>query len=392
MKRYCYIARDQSGELVKGVIYGQTISQCLQELRGKHWYPIKLTSRYQLTKKITYLELGVFCKQFSTLLKAGIAIPRALKLLSDQKAIPHLQEITLDLLFDLEEGKSLYQGFQEKVNQFPSFFSPLIKAGEMTNSLDQVLEELASYYTAEDRFRKQIKQLLIYPLVLLITTVGVVGFLFWKIIPEFAQIYLNLEAEMPLLTNCLLAINQFLRSHFKPILIGFSGCTFYLIYVLKYSALNDWFAKAQYFMPIWGRLQVKLLTGRLARSLSLLLGNGLEVLSAIEFSVGTSGVQADIFLQQIAIYLKQGQSLAYSLDAIDFFPKIFVEMVNVGEATGFLANMLQRAAEMFEEDCKNQIARFVTIFEPGLLLAIALVVGVLVFAIMLPIFDLLKLF
>lgn len=392
MKRYCYIARDQSGELVKGVIYGQTISQCLQELRGKHWYPIKLTSRYQLTKKITYLELGVFCKQFSTLLKAGIAIPRALKLLSDQKAIPHLQEITLDLLFDLEEGKSLYQGFQEKANQFPSFFSPLIKAGEMTNSLDQVLEELASYYTAEDRFRKQIKQLLIYPLVLLITTVGVVGFLFLKIIPEFAQIYLNLEAEMPLLTNCLLAISQFLRSHFKPILIGFSGCTFYLIYVLKYSALKDWFAKAQYFMPIWGRLQVKLLTGRLARSLSLLLGNGLEVLSAIEFSVGTSGVQADIFLQQIAIYLKQGQSLAYSLDAIDFFPKIFVEMVNVGEATGFLANMLQRAAEMFEEDCKNQIARFVTIFEPGLLLAIALVVGVLVFAIMLPIFDLLKLF
>lgn len=392
MKRYRYIARDQSGELVKGVIYGQTISQCLQELRGKHLYPIKLTSRYQLTKKITYLELGVFCKQFSTLLKAGIAIPRALKLLSDQNAIPHLQEIILDLLLDLEEGKSLYQGFQEKAKQFPSFFSPLIKAGEMTNSLDQVLEELASYYTAEDRFRKQIKQLLIYPLILLITTGGVVGFLFLKIIPEFAQIYLNLEAEMPLLTNCLLAISQFLRSHFKPILIGFSGCTFYLIYVLKYSALKNWFAKVQYFIPIWGRLQVKLLTGRLARSLSLLLGNGLEVLSAIELTVGTSGVQADIFLQQIATYIKQGQSLAYSLDAIEFFPKIFVEMVNVGEATGFLANMLHRAAEMFEEDCKDQIARFVTIFEPGLLLAIALVVGVIVFAIMLPIFDLLKLF
>lgn len=399
MRKYRYIARDQRGVLIKGVIYGKTVRQSLQQLRGNRLYPIRLKivdstgqGIFKLAKKITYLELGLFCRQFSTLIKAGIKIPQALKLLSDQRATPHLQEMIIDLLINLEEGNSLYQGLQEHAEKLPSFFPSLVKAGEMTNSLDEVLDGLARYYTEEDRFQKQIKQLLTYPLILFISTVGVVCFLFFKIIPEFAQIYLSLEAELPLLTNCLLATSRYLKFNFKFILLGFSSSIITLSLLLKSSLVKTWLTKVHYRLPFWGRLQLNLLTGRLARSLSLLLANGLEVFEAIELAVGTSGKQADIFLQQIARYLKGGQTLARSLELIDFFPKVFLEIIDVGERTGSLAKMLKKAAEIYEDDCKNQITRFVTILEPGLLLGVALLVGVIVLAMMLPIFDLLKLF
>ncbi len=399
MKKFKYSARNHQGKLIKGVIYGFDKEECFVQLRTNNLYPVRLKQillaregLFNLSKTIKYAEMSIFCKQFSALIRAGIAIPQALKILRDQKGSPLLKKIIYDLLESLEQGQSLYQGVHRYEERLPQFFSPLIRAGEMTNSLDVVLEDLGIYYHQVDQFRKQISQLLVYPFILLISTLGVICFLFLKIIPDFHQIYSSLNAEMPLLTHCLMTISYNLSLYIKNYLIGCSVCVFSLSYIWKYLNKQNWFNQLQYLLPFWGSLRKKLLTARLARTLSLLLENGLEVLQAIELSRGSAGVLIDQFLIQTITRLRQGVSLTESLQMTHFFPEIFLEMTKVGEEAGVLGKMLAKVAGIFEEDTRGRIEKFVTVFEPILLMTLAIVVGLIVFAIMLPMFDLIKLF
>lgn len=398
MRRYRYTARNKDGDLLKGVIYGQNESDCMQQLRMNHVYPVKVKSMIwreggfiTRIKPIQYLEIGIFCKQFSTLLKSGIAIPQALRLLSIQNRSSKLQGIIYDLLQSLEQGESLYQGFSKHDAKLPEFFSALIRAGEMTNKLGLVLERLSSYYQQEDQFKKQVQQLMMYPLILLVCTFGVIFFIIFKIIPGFQEIYASFEAKLPDITYCLLSISQHLCIHLKKYLIGFLLYLLISSYLLKLTSVKRWLKMSQYRFPVLGKLNKKLLTARLARTWSLLLGNGLEVLPAIELTSETLGSVLEIYLQEIAANLKRGVSLTNALRQTTFFPDLFLEMVGVGEESGSLASMMDRVAEIYETDGKNQMQHFLTILEPALLLTIALVVGIIILAIMLPMFNMIKL-
>ena len=343
-----------------------------------------------LSKKITYYEMGVFCKQFAAVLAAGIAIPQALKLLNLQKTSSVLQEVLSSVVQTLEEGQSLYFGFNRFETKLPRFFCQIVRAGELTNSLDLVFERLARYYTQRDQFQKQISQLLAYPCILFLSTLAVISFLFLKIIPGFQGIYESFQAELPLLTTCLMASSNHLQTHLKNYFIGFSFCVIFLSILTKIPQIKQRFIQLQYRLPFFGRLKQMLLIASLAKTWSLLLENGLEVLPAIELAVESSDFLIKIYLNQITSNLKKGLSLTRSLQLTSFFPDIFIEIINIGEESGTLSNMFERAAEMFEEEWKNNIQKFLTIFEPGLLIMIALFVGVIIFAIVQPLFELIK--
>ncbi|AZR73574.1 hypothetical protein BBF96_09335 [Anoxybacter fermentans] len=380
------------------MIYGKDENECLYQLRANKLYPIKIRPIFRwkegllpFSKTINYNEMGNFCRQFSTLLRSGLSIPQALKLLVQQKKSSRLQEIISDLLLSLEKGESLYQGFSKHETKLPQFFCSQIRAGEMTNSLDLVLDRLATYYNQEDHFRKKINQLLAYPLILLISSLGVICFLLFKVIPGFQEIYVSLEANLPMLTYCLMSMSRHLNTNYKKYMIGLLLSVVFLSAVFRVSVVKKWIILFQYRLPIWGRLKKQLLTARLARTLGLLLENGLEVLSAIELTSETLGFPIDDYLKQIAFNLRRGISLTRSLKITRFFPDIFLEMVSIGEESGSLAEMLNRAAEIYEKNCKNQIERFLTFLEPALLMGIALIVGIIIFAVMLPMFEMIKL-
>lgn len=381
------------------MIYGKERRECIEQLRRGRFYPVKFTAIYwergglsPQGGSISYAEMSVFCKQISALLQAGIAVPQALRFLMAQKISRKLQSIITELVQALEEGESLFQGFNRHKTKLPPFFCSLVKAGEMTNTLETVFERLASFYEEEDQFRKQINQLMAYPLILILCTAGVICFLVLKIIPGFQEIYASFDTKLPVVTYCLLAISKHFTLNLKKYLIGFFIMAFSLSRMFKAQAIKQWIIHMQYQLPFWGNLQKKLLSARLARTWSLLLASGLEVLPVVEMTVGTSGILVDAYLQQVAARLKQGVTLTRSLKMARFFPDIFLEMVNVGEESGSLAGMLGRVAEIYEREGKNQIAKFLTILEPSLLIGISLIVGVIVLAVMLPMFDMVKLF
>lgn len=397
MKKYTYVARTQDGQQLKGVTYADDKEECIQQLRKNRLYPIQIRTEWNLNhflppKKIPYAEIGIFCKQFSALLQAGITLPQALLLLHGQKYSPILQALIDDLIQSLEEGESLYQGVSKYKEKLPPFFCSLIKAGEMTNRLDSVFERLAAYYDQEDRFRKQLQQLMVYPLILLFTTMGVVAFLFFNILPGFSEIYQDFDAKLPFLTYCLLTISGHLITHIKIYLIGFSLLIFSLSYLLKQTEVKQWFGRFQYQIPFIGGWKKQMLAARLARTWSLLLANGLEVLSTVELTLGTISTLTDVYLQQISLHLRQGITLTRSVKATAFFPEMFVQMIAIGEESGTLPEMLARVAQMYENEGRTQLERLFTILEPALLMGIALIVGLIVLAVMLPMFDMIQLF
>lgn len=368
-------------------------------MRRGRLYPVKFSAIYWERGglslqgvNISYAEMSVFCKQMSALLQAGIAVPQALRFLTVQKVSRKLHSIITELVQLLEEGESLFQGFTRHTTKLPPFFCSLVRAGEMTNTLDSVFERLALFYEGEDQFLKQINQLMAYPLILIFCTAGVICFLVLKIIPGFQEIYASFDTKLPVLTYCLLAISQHFTLNLKKYLIGFFIMVFSLIKMLKAPTVKKWLIQLQYRLPFWGNLQKKLLSARLARTWSLLLNSGLEVLPVVEMTIGTSGILVDAYLHQVALRLKQGVTLTRSLQMTRFFPDVFLEMVNVGEESGSLAGMLGRVAEIYEREGKNQLARFLTILEPSLLIGISLIVGVIVLAVMLPMFEMVKLF
>lgn len=397
MKKYYYVVRTQCGTRVKGVIYGDGRDECTHELRKKQLYLIRLRrgwnfERFFPARRIRYAEIGVFCKQFSALLQAGLTLPQALVLLHSQKNSPILHALITDVMRSLEEGESLYQSVTRYKSHLPAFFCALIKAGEMTNRLETVFERLAVYYDQEDRFRKQLSQMMVYPVILLVTTMGVIVFLFLKIIPGFSEMYRDFDAELPLLTNCLLAISQHFIFYGYLYLIGLPLLIFPLSYLFKQPKAKQWLSRVQFTLPLIGGWQKKMLAARLARTWSLLLANGLEILPAVELTIGTAGSLVDLYLQQISLHLRQGVTLTRSLRSIALFPEAFIEMVHIGEEAGSLAEMLARIAEMYENEGKTGLERFLTFLEPALLMGIALIVGLIVLAVMLPMFDMIKLF
>lgn len=397
MKRYKYIARNQEGELVKGVVYGINESECIAQLRSSNCYPMKLRlirwgkgGVFSYCKKVQSAEIGVFCKQLSVLLQAGIALPQALKFTNCQKISPVLQRIISELLQSLEQGETLYQGFSKNKEQLPQFFCPLVRAGEETNSLYLVLDRLSKYYEEQDRFLKQVHQMMVYPLILIICTLAVVFFLFIKIIPGFQEIYEGFEVNLPMITYCLLSISNHIITNIRIYLIGFPMCVFSLLYIFKTPMFRRYLIYSQYFLPIWGTFQKKVLTSRLARTWGLFLENGLELLPAIELTKGTSGLVVDEFLWKISLNLKKGMTLTHSIKASNFFPELFIEMIRIGEESGYLVVMLNKVAEIYEKNCQTQIEKFLTILEPALLAGIALIVGIIVLAIMVPMFNLIE--
>ena len=393
-RRYKYKARDIGGNLIKGVISGNDKEQALGQLKKNNLYPFKLKlisrrrkGRLLSFRKIKDLQMSNFCKELSTLLRAGISIPQALRMLSQKKNSYFFKEIIYDLINSLEQGESLYQVLIRYKERLPNYFCSQIKAGEETNSLETVLEQLADYYLNEDQFQKKINQLLAYPMVLLVTSIIVICFMLVKVIPGFQVIYKDFQTDLPLLTHCLLAIS----SYYQVILVSLLLCISFLSFFFKIPFLKKKLILLQFKVPIWGKFKKKLETARLARTLSLFLKNGLEILTAVKITSGTLGFPMNQYLERIQVNIQQGKSFAYALRLSDFFPEIFIEMVTVGEKSGTLLEMMSKVAEIYENESKNHLEKIISLLEPALLLIIASIVGIIIFAIMLPLFDMIKL-
>jgi type IV pilus assembly protein PilC len=356
---------------------------------GYFVYSVKAKSALGSSKKKVKLETFlVFNQQFLTLIKAGLPILGSLELLGKRQKIPHFRAQLEDVASRVKTGESISQAFEAQ-GGFPIVYTTTLLAGERSGNLEEVLQRFLDFQRVSLTFRKKLKASLIYPALLVVMVIGLFIFLITFVVPRFAQLYDQLGTKLPALTTFLLDLGREAQSYgiYAALVAGVVG--FLLYRWSKTDAGASLIDKLRIKLPVFGSVWLKYQVGLFSRTLSTLLTGGLPLVPSLE----TAAKSIDSREIASAVYrsvekVREGKGLSVSLQATKVFPELAIEMIEVGESTGALPQMLNSVAEFFEEDVQTNLTAAMSLIEPLILIMMGLVVTTILIALYLPIFSL----
>jgi len=392
---YKYIGRTPDGALKKGTIEARSKNDALRRLRNQGISPREVTE----TKPSIFqrdLNIGgsrmknedfvIYCRQFATLIRAGITIVEATDILAHQTESKLLKETLKKVEEEIKGGIAFSDSIERYPNVFPSLFVNMIRAGEMTGSLDETLDRMAAYYEKQHTLQKKIRATLMYPLVLSVLIVGVVIFLMVVIIPQFTSIYDSIGGELPAITVFVIKLSDILQSLWWLILLIIGLVIGGLMFLYK---TNEQFHYSVHLMllkmPVFGSLLQKAAIARMTRTLSSLFSSAVPILQALDIvaKVVENPVISKVVLQSKRS-LESGGSLSEPLAEHWVFPPLVHQMTATGEQTGTLDYMLEKVADFYEDDVDRTVETLRSLIEPLMIVLLAIVVGLIVAAIMIP--------
>jgi type IV pilus assembly protein PilC len=387
-----------SGEIVEGVYVAQSEAHLRHELEEKGLHVLALRPRGTLSGlslgqggrgRITRHEFLVFNQELATLLKAGMPLVQSLDILRSRLANQVFKAVLDDVHQKVRAGTALSEAFQAHGDLFPSVYTASLMAGERAGNLDSVLRRYVSYAKVVDSVKKKTLSALIYPAILILLAVVLVAIIVLKVVPTFADFYASFDAELPLSTRMIIAVSNFALANAWLILIALGGALAALWFWVRdprqRARLDAWLLR----LPGIGRSIHKFATAQLARTLATLLGGGIPLVNALEIaSKSTGNRHMGREMEVVAQRVREGQSFAGTLLERNVVPDVAIKMVEVGESTGALQEMLNSLADFYDEEIETEVGRFVTLIEPALLIAMGLVIAGVVLALYLPLFQL----
>ncbi|MGC8976558.1 MAG: type II secretion system F family protein [Candidatus Ratteibacteria bacterium] len=401
MAKFYYIARDFSGKKAEGVIESDNIGNVILNLRRKNLVPVevniieekgikKLGEKEKRKKGRVFLgELAIFSRQFATMLDAGVSIIDILTDLSEQVTNRYFKEVLGNIKKDIQTGSS----FSNAISKYPNVFSPLyvalVKSGEESGNLVEVMRELSLYLEEQIILLRKLRQALSYPAVIFIFFIGVVSFVFLFLIPKFQSIFSSFGAKLPTLTLLIFKISQiFIKG--LPLFIIFLFLLSIFFYFYRNTKIGRWqIDTIKLKFPLIGKLILKISLSRFSSSLSTLIRGGVSINSALEIVAGTTGnLIIENIIKKVRKGVVEGRPLNEEMKKYKIFPSILVRMTRVGEETGRLEDMLSRTSKFFKDEVDATINILTTIIEPILIIGLGVIVGIVVLAIYLPIFKL----
>lgn len=337
--------------------------------------------------KLKDQDLKIFSKQMNILLKSGCDISTILKILIDQSN-NKLRKVLKNLLNNIEKGNSITESF-EQTNAFPQFYISMIRAGEISGNLDDVMDKLSSYYDKERKLKSKIISILIYPIILLITMLVSFLFILIFLIPNFENIYADNNISTPLITRILIFFSYLVRNHFLLIIVTMSFIILSLLYLKKrIKKVNDIFDKIIFQIPVIKTYSTLFIVNKFIKALSILIWSGVQIVESIEIS--SQVISNKYIYEKISNandFIKKGNKIGYSLKGIDELPPLLISMISVGEEGGKLDSILVTLSEYYENELDSKLEFGTKYFETFITLLIGVVVGVTVIAMMVPMFD-----
>ena len=356
---------------------------------GYYVYSVKAKSLLGASKKKVKLEnFLIFNQQFLTLIKAGLPILGSLELLARRQKLPHFRAQLEDVAARVKTGESISQAFEAQ-GGFPIVYTTTLLAGERSGNLEEVLQRFLDFQRVSLTFRKKLKASLIYPALLVVMVIGLFIFLITFVVPRFAQLYDQLGTKLPALTVFLLNLGQ-QAQHYGLYVAAVVAIVGFLLYRwTKTDAGANLIDRIRIALPVVGSVWLKYQVGLFSRTLSTLLTGGLPLVPSLE----TAARSIDSRQIASAVYksvetVREGKGLSVSLQATKVFPELAIEMIEVGESTGALPQMLNSVAEFFEEDVQTSLTAAMSLIEPAILIVMGLVVTTILIALYLPIFSL----
>src|SRR5437764_12840494 len=401
MPTFAYSGRTRGGENVNGERAADTMDAAVAGLRRDQILVTRITPAKEKTeadkkkgkagKKVAPKNLAVFTRQFSVMIDAGLPLVQCLDILGSQEEDKNFAFTILATRSDVESGASLADAMKKHPKVFDPLFTNMIAAGEAGGILDTILKRLATYIEKAVKLKSQVQSAMIYPVAVIVIACLVVGVILWKVIPTFAALFSGLGAELPLPTRIVIAMSNGMVSFGPFLIVGLvaSGYGFKQYYATEGG--RHMIDAITLRTPVLGLIMRKIAVARFCRTLATLLSSGVPILDGLEITARTSGnaiVEDAILLTRKSI--ERGETISAPLKETGVFPPMVTQMIAVGETTGALDTMLGNIADFYEDEVDTAVAGMLTLMEPLMIAFLGVIVGGIVIAMYLPIFDLIS--
>ncbi|GAB4461205.1 MAG: type II secretion system F family protein [Armatimonadaceae bacterium] len=345
--------------------------------------------RFQRVKRA---DLAIFCRQFSTMIDAGVSLVRCLDVLAEQSQSPKLRRIIADLRYEVESGNSLSKAMSKYPTVFDNMFIGLIRAGEVGGVLEEALQRLSTFLEKDVELNRKVKSAMTYPALVTVVAIGIVLFLTLRIVPEFAKMFRDLGLkDLPAMTQFLVDFSDFFLKKFYIVVIA---CIVLFIafkmFVRTRFGRRAW-DRFKLKVPVFGKLNHKVALARFSRTFGTLLASGVPILQAMETVAGAvaNEIIADAILDARA-RVREGDVISEPLRKSKMFPPMVVQMIAIGQESGSLDTMLHKIAEFYDQEVDAAIAALTSAIEPILIVFLGFVVGFIVIAMFLPLVNLIN--
>jgi type IV pilus assembly protein PilC len=336
-------------------------------------------------------NLAIFTRQFSVMIDAGLPLVQCLEILGKQEPHKHFAAAILKVREDVESGASLADAMKKHPKTFDALYSNMIAAGEAGGILDTILKRLAVYIEKSVKLKGEVKSAMIYPVAVIVIAAVVVGAILWKVIPTFAQMFAGLGAELPAPTLFVIWLSNNLVAYGWLLIIALGLIGYGLKQYYATDGGRHVIDALTLKMPILGNIIRKVAVARFCRTLSTLLTSGVPILDGLDITAKTAGnAIIEDAIQVTRTSIERGETISGPLRETKVFPSMVVQMINVGETTGALDAMLAKIADFYEEEVDTAVAGLLTLMEPVMIAFLGVVVGGIVVAMYMPIFDLIS--
>ena len=397
MALYRYKAVQSDGKEVNEVMTAATITEVQEKIRDKGLYLIQIREDVEKKSaaeelsfggKVTAKQISIFCKQFATLLKAGVPVASGLDILYRQTENKKFKSALEDVYTEVQKGTQVSTAIRNHPKVFPSLMVNMVESGEMSGNLDNIMERLAIHYEKDAKINSRIKGAMIYPIALSVISVVVVIFLITVILPTFTGMFTSSGTELPLPTRILLGISDFIKNYWY-IVIGALGLLIFVVNRYLNSSVGRYqFDALKFKLPVVKGSMDKIVTARFTRTLGSLLRSGIPLIDALELAGSVTGnVVIEEKVNYIASEVEKGETLGVALKRTPTFGPMVVSMIQIGEESGSLDQMLDKSADFYEQELEDAIDRLLKLMEPLLIVVMAVVIGFIVISMALPMFD-----
>ena len=381
----------ESEQIVRGEVVAKDEQDARAKLARRRVKVISLHKKKKVReKKITQGDITVFTRQLATMMKAGLPVMQAFDIVAKGHSNAAMTRLLMEVRNDIEQGTSMANAFRKHPKYFDDFYCNLVDAGEAGGVLESLLDKLAVYKEKTLAIKKKIKSALTYPIAVVVVAIVLVMIMMMFVLPEFKKVYDGMNAPMPALTQFMMGISDFMVAWgWLVIIIMIAAVAGFIQWHKRSPDLQKRVDGMLLKMPIFGNIVEKGTIARWARTTATLFTAGVPLVEALDSVGGASGnIIYEEATKSIRNQVNQGTSLTTAMSSTDLFPNMVLQMTSIGEESGALDDMLNKAAEFYEEEVDNAVATLSSLMEPIIMVVLGSIIGVILVAMYLPLFNL----
>jgi len=396
MKRYIYKATDRkTRKSVSGVIQAESERDAGKLLVDQGFIPDRIdeedkkSALAKIKNKVGAKDRIIFTRQFATLIGAGLPMSRSLKTAAEQSSSKPMKAVIEDVTASVEAGKALSDSLAQHPDVFGDVYLSLVAAGEMSGTLDTALARLATQDEKDSNMISKIRGAMVYPGIIFVVIIAVLAFMLIMVVPEVRKLYTDMHKELPAITQALVKVSDFFVNQWWIVLIFLVMAVFGIRAYRRTDSGKRTFALFKLNVPVFKTLFQRLYMNRFCRTMEMLLGTGVSMLDSIHISARAT---ANYYMQEqfeaAAEKVKSGKALSESVQELDYILPLVPQMINIGEQSGKIDEMIGKAAEVYENELDEKIANISTMIEPFLMVVMAGLIGIVIAGTLLPIYSL----